>query len=111
MLEPFGERWERAGTALFGYVLFLLEDPAAYQVLEMYAAEHPTQVWQAEAETPEHLAFFFAARLRYATGDQAGAREAVGWIEPRAAIGVAAAAWLQDKLDDTASVAAPEQQR
>lgn len=111
LLEPFGERWERAGTALFGYVLFLLEDPAAYQVLEMYAADHPTQAWEAEAETPEDLAFFFVARLRYATGDQAGAREAVGWIHPRTETGTAAVAWLQDKLGDTASAAAPDLQR
>jgi len=104
LLESYGERWDQAGTAALGYVLFLLEDPAAYAVLEMYVAEHPTQVWDANAETPEDLAFFFAARLRHAIGDDAGAREAVGWIEPRGDAGVAATAWLQETLGSAVRV-------
>jgi len=101
LLEPFGQRWDRYGTALLGYVLFLLEDPAAYQVLEMYVAEHENQAWEPKALFPEDLAFFFAARLRHAHGLDAGAREAVAWIDPRAGAGPAAVAWLQATLGET----------
>lgn len=108
LLEPYAARWDRYGTALLGYVLFLLEDPTAYPVLEMYVAAHPTQEWEAAAESPEDLAFFFAARLRHAIGDDAGAREAVGWIDPRAGAGSAAVAWLRETLGDDARDFAPD---
>lgn len=103
LLEPFAARWELDGTALLGQVLFLLEDPTAVQVLEMYAADHPRQTWVAEATSPEALAFFFLARLRHVAGDDIGARNAVGWIHPRIGAGPAAIKWLQETLGDPAA--------
>jgi len=101
LLEPFGERWHRYGTAMLGSTLFLLEDPAAYQVLEMYAADHETPLWQASAGAPEDAAFFLMARLRHAMGDDVGAREAVGWIAPTIGVGPTAVAWLTDTLGES----------
>jgi hypothetical protein len=98
VLEPFGLRWHRYGTAALGYALFLREDPGAYQVLEMYVAEHTTKTWEASAGTPEDLAFYLVARLRHVLGDDTGARAAVGWINPSNGAGPVATTWLAETL-------------
>ena len=109
-LEPFRKlpQWDRFGTALLGYVLFLQQDPGARTVLEMYGAGHDKQAWEADAVSPEDLAFFFLARLRLADGDEAGAREAAGWIDPRMGAGPVAAKWRQEILGDATGVESPD---
>lgn len=95
LLEPFETRWERFGTAVVGSLMFLQADPDAYQVLEMYAADHPKQSWQADAGGAEALAFFFLARLRHVVGHDDGALEALSWISPAEDTGTAAETWRQ----------------
>jgi hypothetical protein len=92
VLAPFGERWDNDGTALLGSALFLLENPTAGPVLEMYAAASPRAA-AGELEADGHLALYFLARLRYAGGEVAQAQEALGWILPDGAVGRAASAW------------------
>ncbi len=95
LLEPFEARWEPVGTAIVGSLMFLQADPDAYQVLEMYAADHEKRSWPADAGGPEATAFFFLARLRHVVGDEQGALEALGWIAPDEETGEAAATWRQ----------------